>query len=461
MIMVTRLVMIEGIDHTVIAPIVNSVVKDIEHKFLKDDDIKVYMGTYYEEDNSEVNDRVTTNKIGKSKLFVNFEYEDDEELSYNPSIFKSRDKNILLDKQTGFRLKPISTATKLNISFTYKNKSRVAVNKIINKLKNFYKFTGYTLSHRLNYSYLLPDVLMSLMSDIAILKDEPDVFNFIEQASLVKFDYAVKRGSDFKVPSFRGVEAGIIGNIEEDAKSFKITKEEQMYMVDFTYTLVFDKPNALAVTYPITINNKPLNSKWLPKEEVAVSRDLSNGTLDINRILGDKFNLGLITSDILIRVPNFDQFTPDNGADKDRIKLLSVLIQIDANEPDVLLDIHDLKYLGIPDYIIEYFLDIDEYDLFQFGASLFQLELFENNYIKDKGLVKTSDGKIVATKPLDTTKTYHLLFNVITNKNLLKYINPKGNDRLNRDIELMNKMGIMFRDDTFVLMQKGNNTNGM
>ena len=459
--MITRLVMIDGIEHTIIAPVVNSVVKDLQDHIFKDKDAKLYIGSFYEEEDVDVNDHVTTNEIGKSKLFVNFEYEDNEELSYNPSIYKAKDKIILRDKQTGFSLRPISTSTDLTMTFTYKNKSKIAVQKVLNKIKNFYKFTGYSLSHRLSYSYLLPKVLMSLMSEIATLKGDANVFNFIEQAAIVKFDYAVKRGSDFKVPSFRGVEAGIIGNIQDEADKLKIGKDGQLYTIEFTYLLTFDKPTTLAVHYPITVNNKPINEKWLPKEELAAGRDRATGQFDISRILRDKFHNGVIQSDIMIRVPNFDQFTPFGiGRYHDRIKLLSILLQLDTDEPNTLLDINDLIYVGLPKNIVDYLLAAGDVDLFNFGHSLFHIELFENNYIKNKKLEKTSDGKIVATEPLDTTKTYHLLFNVVTNKRYLAYVKPKGNDRLAKDIELMKSMNIIFKDDTFALVQNGNNITG-
>lgn len=451
--------MVDGIEQTIIAPIVKDVVKDIQDKFIKDEHVKVYTSSFYEEDNVEVGDHVTTNEIGKSKLFVNFEYEDNEEMSYSPSMYRAKDKIILLDKQTGFSLRPISTNTTLTLTFNYKNKSKVSVQRVLNKLKNFFKFTGHTLVHSLTYSYLFPDILMGLMSNVSSLKGTSNVFDFIDAAAVYNFDYAVKRGSDFKVPSFRGKAAGVMGVMEGDASSLKISKEGELYTLEFSYNITFDKPNALAVHYPITVNNLPIDSNWLPKKSIVKSRERSSGAFDINRIIKDKFNTGDIQNDILIRVPDYDQFTPSLSHDGTTLVLLSLLIQLDPNEPELLLDLNDLAYIGIPDFVISYMKRAGIKDFFKLGSSLFYFMLFENNYIKDKDMSKNFDDKIVATKPLDPTKTYHLVVNVLVNRRFLRFSHHPESSAMVEAIETMRNMGIEFKDDTFALVQDGRDTN--
>ena len=455
--MITRLVMLEATDYTVELPIVQDVVKDLKKEVFRDVDND--LDVYIYKDNEPYDNDITTNEIGRNNLLVNYTCEEGDILAYNPGIYRAKEKVILRDKQTGFSIRPITTPTDLTINFTYKNKSKIVMQKILNRLKSLYKFTGYNLSHRLSYSYLFPKPLIHLIKDMATLLNK-DMYTFIDESAIVKFDYAVKRGSDYKVPSFRGVQGGIVGNILDDPNKLKIGSDDIFFTIEFSYLLTFDKPIALAVHYPILVNNKPLDKKWLPKNEVMVIRDPATGKLDINRVILTNFDKGTLFTDILIRVPNFDQFTPSRTDTGSKIMLLSILLNIDPKDPYTLFNIKDLSHLGLPDEIVQYLLNTDRYDLFTFTQSLFYLELYENNYIKNKKMYKDSDGNIKTEIPLDVSKTYHILFNVITNRKLLAYCKPEGNNKIIKDEQLMASMGIKFKDDHFALVGDDRNITG-
>jgi len=455
--MITRLIMLEATDYTVDLPIVQDIVKDFKKEVFRDKDDN--LDVYIYQDGETYDNETYTNEIGRHKLLVSYSCEEGETLSYYPSIYKAKDKIILKDKQTGFTIRPITTPTDMTINFTYKNKSKVVMQKIVNRLKNLYKFTGYRFSHRLSYKYLFPKPLIDLIEHIAKLLNK-DIYKFIEESAVVKFDYAVKRGSNYKVPSFRGVQGGIIGNFLEEGNKIKIGTDDIYYTIDFSYIITFDKPTALAVHYPILVNNKPLDKKWLPKQEIAAGRDKATGKFDVSRIISDKFNFGTLFTDILIRVPTYDQFTPFHSDNGSKIMLLSILINLEEDKKDILLNINDLKRIGLPDEIVEYLLETNEKDLFTFTQSLFYIELYENNYIKDKEMYKDTEGNIRTEIPLDLTKTYHLLFNVVMNKKLLAYCKPEGNSRITKDERLMEFMGINFNDDRFALVIKDKNVTG-
>ena len=395
--MITRLVTIDGVDHTIITPVVNDVVSDIQDKIFKDDDIEVYKDSLYNDESVDVDDHVYNNKIGKAKLFVNYEVEDNEELELTTSTYIAKDKMLLVDHDTGFNIRPISISSDITFSFIYKSKSKLAVQKVKNRLQHYYLTSGYSINHNVSYSYLLPNVLIKLISNISSLKGNPNIYDFIDASAKYAFDYSIKRGSDYKVPTFHGKQSGIIGNITDEPKSIKIGKEDQYYTIEFSYQITIEKPTALAVQYPITVNNMSIDEIWLPKTKIATPIEKSSGSFNIRNIIGTRIYQGLQFNDILIKVPNFDQFAPYNvNSYNDRIKLISLLIQVDPTNMDIILDIDDLAYIGVPNYLVDYMKATTDNELFKFGSSLIHIELFENNFIKDKGLTKNDDNQIVA-----------------------------------------------------------------
>ena len=443
--MITKIAMLSGVEHTVLIPMINKVTEDINKKIIKDDKAFINNITQYDNDDAEMANNLYNPDLGKTMLEVSYDIEDNEDLAMTTSTYKPVNKIILLDKDNGVSLRPRYVSSDITIKFKYYSKSKIAVKNIKSRLRTYYLTSGYTIIHELPYSFLYPSSILSLLKNISKLKNM-ELFNYIESNVTYKIDYAVKRGSDYKVPSFRGIEAGIMGSMSTEPKDITIEKDDKTYYtLEFDYIINIQRPMALAVQYPILVNNKKLDDIWLPKEELAVSREPSNNKFDIRNVIGKFYRGGKNTNDILYRVPTYDNFVPGfTKYDNDRIKLISLLIEVNPSDNKLLFNIDDLKYVGMPEFILEYMKLSRDVKLFKLGYSLFYINLYEGNYIRDKKLYLTDTNDIKTLESLDSSKTYHLLISVVTDLGLLYFSNKTDSPELTEAKVICDKMNIEY-----------------
>jgi len=443
--MITKIAMLNGVEHTVLTPMINKVTEDINKKIIKDDNVFINNITQYDNDESEMTNNLYKPELGKSMLEVSYDIEDNEELTLTTSTYKPINKIILLDKDNGTSLRPRYISSDITIKFKYYDKSKIAIKNIKSRLRTYYLNSGYTIIHDLPYSFLYPPSIISLLSNIAELKGM-NVFNYIETNATYAIDYAIKRGSEYKVPSFRGIESGIMGSISTEPKDVAISKDDKTYYtLEFEYIINVQRPMALAIQYPILVNNKKLDDIWLPKEEVVITREPSNNKFDIRNIIGKFYREGKNTTDVLYRVPTYDNFVPGfTRFDEDMIKLISLLIEVNPSDDKLLFNIDDLRFVGLPDFILEY-MKLNRGDtLFRLGYSLFYINLYEGNYIREKKLYLTDTNDIKTLESLDSSKTYHLLIHVVTDLGLLKFSNNSDNPELLAAKDMCDKMNIKY-----------------
>jgi len=281
---------------------------------------------------------------------------------------------------------------------------------------------GYTIVHNLSYSYLIPQPVRDLIKDINKLKDPTLSFKeYLDSVSVEKLDYTIKRNSDYSVPAFRGVYANIFGNIETNPGDIKIEKNDvPEYIIEFEYKITIHYPHSLSIQYPILINNKSLPNKWLPKQRYATFVDRGEGVLNIIEVL--KGYLKFKNNDIVMhRIPDYDNFYPNMYDNSYYMRLVSILLQTDETNPNFIFNLDDLKYIGIPPYLVDYLKTTNDKELFTFGQALIYIELYDSNIKKDLGLYKDENNNILSTIPLSKGNSYHIVINLILDKGVINY----------------------------------------
>jgi len=420
--MITRAGPIDGLEHTFIQPVVKQIVDDLNRKVIRDPDASFYNLGNYETENVSVGDNVEDNTIYGPMLYVQYEIEDDEGMMLGSSTYNPANKIILLDRENGFNIRPSYRPIKLTVKITYKSRSKTNFNRIIQRLRTHYNSSGYSIAHNLEYSFLIPNNMLSLINDINDLKDNNlTLHEYVNSISLLKLDYTKKRGSTRTTPVFRGSFNSIFGYFDTNPSDLVIEKQDDpYYSMEFDYIVNIKKPDSLFVQYPIIVNNKRLPSVWLPDSIIGKSVSNAEDNVSISNVIGNYKNLqdNNIT---MHRIPTYDNFYPLSYDDRAFIRIVSILLEIDPNNPDLLFNIDDLKYIGFPLIFIEYLKLCDENELFHFYRSLVHIELYEYNYKKDYGLYKDSDNNIKTTTPLKVKGSYHLVVNIVNEKAFINY----------------------------------------
>lgn len=443
--MISKLATIQGTTHTVIMPMVNEITSDLNKQIIKDKDAMINNNFMYDEDGVEFPDNIYSNDLGGSNIDISIDIEDTEVFSKTSSVYKPINKIIVNDTDIGLNIRQIYISTKLNLAYTYRCQSKEKMNTIINRLKLYYTNSGYTMIHNLPYSFTMPYNVIDLIKNINFLKNNNDNYlDYFNSIIKFKFDVAINRSKTYKVPTFKGIQSNIIGIFTDEPKSIKVDKGSvPEYSISFGYSVFVQKPMGLYIQYPIMVNNKKLEDIWLGTEYYAKPMLSADGKLDLTGIVNKLLsNDDINKTEQMIRIPTYDRFIPmANDSDNTRIKLVSMLLEIDNTDLHNIFNLDDLKYIGLPDIIINYLKDNGN-NIFNFGESLFYIEIYEKDYIKDYGLTTDVNYQITTSKELKINTTYHILISILVD---LNYINYKPNDiRYKKDKDILKHFNLEY-----------------
>lgn len=455
--MVTKVSLIEGQEQTILTPIIKKITSEIEKKFIRDPDTYNYLMTKYEKENVEVPDFLYDNTLGGPTLDIEYEIKPTEDINLRTSRMHPLAKPILWDRDVKFVVTPFYQMQELTIHFRFRAQSKQELLNIKNRFYSYYINTDYRLYLDLPYEFLLPYNVIVLCNEIKTLKGfEGDVFDYINSISTKRLDIAFKRSSNWKVPVFRGIQGKRITNIITPPEEMEIEHNDvPEYKLSFDIVTTFNQPIGLFLDIPYLVNNKPVNPVWLGREPVAKLVDKEDNGLNISQAVTELY-LGIggkTLNDILFKIPSNDEFSVANDPNKFlyNIKWLSILIEVDENDPTLLFNLEDLKYIGVPEDIVEYMKDYKD-GLNHLGGCGIRLELYEFNYVKDKGLYVDDDYNVKLKEPMDIDKIYHAVFRFITDLHLLVDLDEEG---LKRTKKLFDKYGILtFESDGEIIRHK-------
>lgn len=461
--MVTRTAVIEGYEQTVITPIIKEVTNAIQNSFIRDPNTFNYLITKYEKENDNVPDFKVDNTIGGPTLDIEYEYKPTDEINIRTSRMFPLSKPILFDRETQFAVTPYFQQQELTINFRFRGQSKQELINIKNKLYSYYINTDYRLILNLPYNFQLPLSVLFLANDIKTLKEfDGSIDEYLETIKTEHLDFSLKRGwKDFRLPYFRGLQVSRYCNIMTPPEEIEVAKDDQPeYGVSFSVLTTFYLPVGVFVDIPMLVNNKPVDSKWLGREHVVEQVCQNTNIPNMVKAISDYYFGYKTTNDILFKYPDNDEFTLALNPNRHmyEINWLSVLTQLDKNNPKLLFNLNDLSYIGVPTDIIDYMKKYNAPWISNLWASSVKLTLFEDNAIKDKELYIDKDYNIKVKKDLDLTKRYHVIFSFITDLNLL---NTESRELKEDTKRLYNKYGIFwFNTDGEVLRHRHHSKKG-
>jgi len=453
--MITKLANIEGQEITVYNNIIKQVTNDLLSRFIKDFDAFKYLKTKYEKENSDVTDFVYDNTLGGPTLDIEYEIKPTEELNITTSYIRYRTYPILLDKDNGFSIRPLFRQSEINFHYRFRSQSKQELLTLKSKLLSFFYNTNYVCTHDLEYSFLFPHSVVLLADEIKTLKGyEGSVLDYLNSVAVKKLDFAIKRGTNYKIPAYRGKQMGRFGTFKTNPEEIEIVRNDvPEYIFEFDYRVTFDDPVSLFVQYPILVNNKPLSEVWLGPDVYKKAVPEFDFTMALKSWMVG-YMLGMKNEeDIVYKIPTYDNFAlmPDPNKRCWNINFLSLLIEVDEDYPDVLFHLDDLKEIGLPVNLVEYMKRRGS-DITRLGRTGVLVELYENNYIRDLGMYVDEKGYLRTKKPMDLTKVYHVIFKFIVD---LGMIDKKEKEIIEETKQLFKELNItILLDNRELLLHK-------
>jgi len=447
-VMITKIVMLENTEFSIHRPILNSVVENIKKTLFKNEEMYTVYLNNYEDSNFESSHNTYDGNTHTEYLEVYVDVESNQELAKTNTVTKNNNKPILIDPEIHFDVSPNTISTKFNIKFKYYNKAKNDVVKIKNKLKISSIKNSYYNQHELSYYFTLPIPLLALIKNIALLKDPNTVnyYNYINSIAVLPVDYINSKTKDYSIPVVKQKQS-VIGNYETDLFEVnKIEQDDHGWLYEFDYLINVDTPESLLINYPFLVHNKSIDKTFIPKEDDLV---VVEGNSDIMDALSG-ISSSVINSDVrnglpIINYPKYDKFKPLLPTKYGMVRLLSLVIQLDPTNPNLLFNMNDFSSLIVNTSITDYLKTKIGTSLFKAIFDVFHFELFENDRLVDKEVILNDDMSVVATEDLDINKTYRIVLNAVYDLTMIFNQDVLTDNNIKEYIKLLEDINIRYK----------------
>ena len=426
---------IRGIYESITRPVSLSILKDIKDVLYLNPDIRTKLYNQIEDFHTMYQSGplgLTENapKLEEIKFSVVEETNTDTLITTSTNYIDY--KPILHDKDVNAYIKPIYVESIIKFSIKYKSRSKSNVTNFINMLRLSVAETNFLKFHNIEYMFYLHPEILELFLDISRLKHNVTKDNTTYEDYLIKHSdgrLSIVGGLDGNVSNMNIVakekQRDVMGYFESDIIEVKeeYDSNENIWIADFTYTLKYNKPTALVIGYPILIYNQLLPEKYIVMQDnLGDSGKLNYQTTYTNNWFSPFHNTNVLNKELnklnfkgkFLNIPSFDSFIPKVNIPY-YVAVFSVLVSISEDDRRSLLNLKDLMDYQLNQDIINCLLNGEWKYISKRYKSVFYLTLYENDKLMPDGILDIdADLNVFATIDLDLTKTYRVVFNILT-----------------------------------------------
>ena len=330
---------------------------------------------------------------------------------------------------------PVEIDHTCTLGFKYYNKSRSAVNKIANRIRNMNALGTANNIHALPYHYVLPNVTIEFLDHINTLKN-------LRFTAPVSFEEYCKAGFDDRldlvIPKdnviqkydlvIHMIQEYVEGHYDGDISSIEVEEDgdKGMWFIEFNYIFTYSKPIAVMSKYPILIYNTLIKKKFRTfinerRDWLISSKSKFNPGYDSLYRSGLPYNKIFYPTDkTYITLPEYDPATLP-VSQSTYIRFLTVLLKVSPGGT-LLGSIKNLpsKTVALRDSIVNYLIASERFYISSVNRGLISIEIFKN-FKPDRSIVLSMDelGNIYSDKPLAVEGLYHLSFSIVTDLDAL------------------------------------------
>lgn len=386
--------------------------------------------------NSTLSKQNNKNFLGTNEnLTMSLEEEYDADRTLEASVMRRDNRPYFADRQLFVFMRPVYVPTKYTISFVYRSKDEVQVNRWRDDIRARAAMLRSELVYKLTYHHPVPGSFLVILAEIYRLRENQagygDTYAEYIKANI---DPRVTALSDQTGKNLLMVvpeeQVQILGAFDFAGITEKprYNKELGVWEVDFNYRYVMDKPTHGAMTYPVLIHQQLLSEDYRP---TGGDYTLQSEDIEAHHV-GHVFNQLTRTyrpinpRNLVARLPLFDTWFPNfdaRGVDP----VFFALVGIAPDDPTYVLDLKNLDSYNLDQVVLDFFKTEYPY-VTQRSRSLIDVALFTNDGImSDKAIYLDKDFILRSREPLDLRQVYHVRIGVLTN---LKYLRREDGERI-------------------------------
>lgn len=356
------------------------------------------------------------------------------------AIHRRENLPVFLDKKLGIRFQPVYSGTELVFQLQFRAPNRVLAERF--RQEALMKTAQYRREnlHELTYHYAFPPVLLMMLKSFHELREATAGYNetfdvwvsnhitakATNLATLIGTQQQLSVGETQTCP---------LGWFDFTALPEPATKNDETgtYVLNFQYTLQYDKVIGIAAEWPLMVHNQIIDSQYyavplasgnmIDPGKVRRKPALSRHAFDA---LTNVYTDNCFKKFDGISIPEFDEWAPAS-VPPDTSTIIAAMISLDPNDLRAVADLDDLGDIEIdPD--IRNWMRTEGNRMTRYGESVFHISLYRGDVQIDDGIL-TIDNQlnIRATVDLNLRERYHLRVAVLHN---IFSIQPEGRESL-------------------------------
>ena len=443
-------------DQAVVRPIVFGVLEDIKHRVFLPHDIKVQFNGDQEatfQPGTALSNRAEEFRFPEtSKLTIEISERLIEDLRSTTFTTQPEHIPLWLNEALETEMRPIYASVELLITIRYRVNSR-------SEAVRFYDFMMMKLRdrddasfHDIKYGFSLPLVYMEILKEIHRLQELQagygETFDeFFTKGVRLGYTEETDQAGKNVLGVFAETQSRCLGFFDIPDTPEKAVKEEgnDSYLVEFPYTLRYEKPMDVYFRYPIVIHNSVLSPRYRPKTRMMLEGDkLTERSVSMTAFTyfdGTRDFKSDVMSYPGRTIPDFDEFVPRSVPDFTK-RVFTTLVLLDTEDVSKpLMNLADLEHESIGmklSDVVKAAIVSESPWITNYRESVFHLGFYKGRIMQAENLLVVDDEfNIRYTKPMDENSKrqyYHLRLSMITD---LSILSDEARDRLKHMPDLL------------------------
>ena len=367
------------------------------------------------------------------KIDVTEEY--DEDFAGTGAILRQDQSYIFYDKDLFVFMKPVFQRLKTTINVEYTAPDKTSAEAWVRTMKRRAEQHLVQHLHHVDYHYPIPLECMAILLEVHRLRELKGGYGEDYGTYLMgKFDKQVtsiaNQAGNNAIFVMRQQQARIIGNydfVDQPPRPDK-NSETGAYLVSFSYSFKYDRPETVVIEYPIVIHNSIL--KYYSKEKIYEESDVKNRgsvSTEAARFFTPEYGMNTIRNRIPgVAIPWFDDWLPNENFPSTE-NIFRILNEVVQDDPKALVNLTQLGYIHIAEKALNYIRE-NPISITQYRESVFVLRVFKGRTPLDMdALVINNELDIRTIEDMDMRKTYRIVLDVMYD---LAMLSPRALVRL-------------------------------
>lgn len=344
------------------------------------------------------------------------------------AVYQKEHLPIFVDKDLGIKLHPVYSGTEIVLQFQFRAPNRVLAKRFRDDALIKTAMGRKENLHELTYHYGLPPAYLIMLQQFHSMREA--VAGYGEDFSVWVSNHITPRATNLM--NLNGTQQQLVigetqicpqGWFDFNAVPEPESKNDETgtWLVNFTYTLQFDKVIGIAAQWPLVIHNQLVDETYRDTPNASgvfvgsIDPDRIERAPSLSRFAFDKFTT-LYSSACArkyggVSIPEYDEWEPAI-VHPNTVSIANVMLMVDLDDPTAIMDLHELGNYSIQADILAY-LASDHTNLTIYGQSAVHLALYVDDYPMVDGTITVDANLVVrAAQPLNPRSRYHLRISV-------------------------------------------------